>query len=366
VFTLPAPVAAIACQNKALLYAMLFEAASETLRTIAGDPRRLGAEIGATMVLHTWGQTLTHHPHVHCIVPGGGIAPDGQRWIACRPRFFLPVRVLSRLYRRLFLDKLAAVHRAGKMRFFGELMPLADRRKFDVMLAPLRRTEWVVFAKRPFAGPTQALAYLSRYTHRIAISNHRLVGMDGSTVSFTWKDYRHGAAPRCMTLAADEFMRRFLLHVLPHGFQRIRHYGFLANGHRKTKLALIRKWLAVPAPTLPADDAGTPAAPEARSASPCPCCGGTMVITSPGRTRARPRTEVRQLMTIRSRSSASCAATARQRYLLRCRQPCRDKKAVVATIMSAAVPNFRCGYASAIIPMHPSRPHRSTPEHQSP
>jgi len=279
VFTLPPTIAAIAYQNKAVVYAMVFEAAAETLRTIAADNKHLGAEIGATMVLHTWGQTLTHHPHVHCIVPGGGLSLDGQRWIACRKGFFLPVRVLSRLYRRLFLDKLAAAQCAGNLRFFGDLAPLAVGPKFGAMLAPLRRAEWIVFSKRPFAGPEQVLAYLSRYTHRIAISNQRLVSLDDSRVTFTWKDYRHGAAPRCMTLSADEFMRRFLLHVLPDGFQRIRHYGFLANGHRKAKLALIRKQLVAPAPDLGANHADTPAATEVQAAKPCPCCGGTMVIT---------------------------------------------------------------------------------------
>jgi hypothetical protein len=279
VFTLPPAIAAIAYQNKAVVYALLFEAAAETLRTIAADKKHLGAGIGTTMVLHTWGQTLTHHPHVHCIVPGGGLSPDGQRWIACRKGFFLPVRVLSRLYRRLFLDKLAAAHRDGRLCFFGELTALADGRKFGTALAPLRRAEWIVFAKRPFAGPEQVLAYLSRYTHRIAISNRRLVGMDDSTVSFTWKDYRHSAGAKCMTLAADEFIRRFLLHVLPDGFQRIRHYGFLANGHRKGKLALIRKLLDTAQPesvaTAPLDE---PTAPTPDTALPCPCCGGRMRI----------------------------------------------------------------------------------------
>jgi hypothetical protein len=223
VFTLPAPVAAIAFQNKAVVYAMLFEAASETLRTIAADQKHLGAEIGVTMVLHTWGQTLTHHPHVHCIVPGGGLSPDGQRWISCRRGFFLPVRVLSRLYRRLFLEKLRAAYRAGKLRFFGDLAGLVDAPAFAAFIAPVARTEWVVFAKRPFAGPSQVLAYLSRYTHRIAISNRRLVALDAAHVAFTWKDYRHGSSPKTMVLTADEFIRRFLLHVLPDGFQRIRH-----------------------------------------------------------------------------------------------------------------------------------------------
>jgi hypothetical protein len=301
VFTLPSAIAAIAYQNKAVVYALLFEAAAETLRTIAADKKHLGAGIGATMILHTWGQTLTHHPHVHCIVPGGGLSPDGERWIACRKGFFLPVRVLSRLYRRLFLDKLAAAHRDGHLRFFGALAALADGRKFGATLAPLRRAEWIVFAKRPFAGPEQVLAYLSRYTHRIAISNHRLVGMDDSTVSFNWKDYRHGAAPRRMTLAADEFIRRFLLHVLPDGFQRIRHYGFLANGHRKAKLAVIRRLLVMPeacrAGVAPPEPVATGAPPDEPAAvapdttPPCPCCGGCMriieVLADPRRRKLR-------------------------------------------------------------------------------
>ena len=290
VFTLPAPVAAIAFQNKAIIYALLFEAASDTLRTIAADPRHLGAEIGATMVLHTWGQTLTHHPHVHCIVPGGGLAPDNKSWIACRPGFFLPVRVLSRLYRRLFLDKLQAAHRAGKLRFFNELAPLADTRAFDTYIAPLRRTEWIVYAKRPFAGPEQVLAYLSRYTHRIAISNHRLVALDDSHVAFTWRDYAHGRAQKIMHLDAHEFLRRFLLHVLPNGFQRIRHYGFLANGHRRVKLVAIRRLLTVSPPSTASAVDDTPTNREpAELRAPCPCCGGTMTIIEvlPGPCRRR-------------------------------------------------------------------------------
>ena len=292
VFTLPPTIAAIAYQNKAVVYALLFEAASETLRTIAADKKHLGAEIGTTMVLHTWGQTLTHHPHVHCIVPGGGLSPDGEHWIACRKGFFLPVRVLSRLYRRLFLDKLAAAHRDDKLRFFGELGALADGHKFAATLAPLRRAEWIVFAKRPFAGPEQVLAYLSRYTHRIAISNRRLVGMDDRTITFTWKDYRHGADAKRMSLSADEFIRRFLLHVLPGGFQRIRHYGFLANGHRRAKLATIRTLLdAAPPEAVVTDMPDEPAAAAPDATPPCPCCGGPMrlieVLADPRRRRLR-------------------------------------------------------------------------------
>ncbi len=231
------------------------------------------------MVLHTWGQTLTHHPHVHCIVPGGGLAPDGKTWIACRPGFFLPVRVLSRLYRRLFLDKLQAAHRAGKLRFFNEFAPLADTTAFDAHIAPLRRAEWIVYAKRPFAGPEQVLTYLSRYTHRIAISNRRLVDLDDSHVAFRWRDYTHGSAQRIMRLDAHEFLRRFLLHVLPDGFQRIRHYGFLANGQRRAKLAAIRRLLAVSPPSIVSavGDEPPPRKPGELS-PPCPCCGGTMTI----------------------------------------------------------------------------------------
>jgi hypothetical protein len=211
---------------------------------IAADPKHLGAEIGATMVPHIWGQMLTHHPHVHCIVPGGGLAPDGRTWMACRPGFFLPVRVLSRLYRRLFLDKLGAAHRAGKLKFFNDLAPLADAKSFATAMAPLRRGEWIVFAKRPFAGPDQVLTCLARYTHRIAISNRRLTVLDDTSVAFSWRDYAHGGTQRLMRLHAHEFLRRFLLHVLPDGFQRIRHVGFLANGHRKEKLATIPRSLA--------------------------------------------------------------------------------------------------------------------------
>lgn len=281
VFTLPAPVAAIAYHNKALVYAMLFDSAVETLKTIAADKRHLGAEIGAIMVLHTWGQTLTHHPHVHCIVPGGGLSESGDRWITCRKGFFLPVRVLSRLYRRLFLEKLKAACRADKLRFFGDLKHLSDRSELDAVLTSLRNTEWLVYAKRPFAGPNQVLAYLARYTHRVAISNHRLLAVDENRVTFSWRDYRDGARTKSMTLAADEFMRRFLLHVLPDGFQRIRHYGFLANGHRRAKLMLICRLLAATLPSIA--DKATEQQPErsvaaASELSSCPCCGSRMVI----------------------------------------------------------------------------------------
>jgi hypothetical protein len=234
VFTLPAPIGAIAYTNKSVIYALLFQAAAETLMSIAADPKHLGARIGLTAVLHTWGSALTHHPHLHCIVPGGGIALDGQRWVACRRGFFLPVRVLSRLFRRLFCEKLRAAHGAGELQFFGEHAELAQPTVFANWLAPLRQGEWVVYAKRPFAGPAAVLAYLSRYTHRVAIANSRLIGLDDQAVTFKWKDYR--ARGRCrhgrMTLPVAEFMRRFLLHVLPRGFHRIRHYGLLANATR--------------------------------------------------------------------------------------------------------------------------------------
>jgi len=234
VFTLPAAAAEIAFQNKAAVYGILFKATAETMSTIATDPRHLGAEIGFIAVLHTWGQNLQHHPHVHCLVPGGGLSLDGTCWISCRPGFFLPVRVLSRLFRRLFLEKLAAAFEAGKLGFFGTLAGLADPAMFARLMATLRRREWVVYAKRPFASPEAVLAYLGRYTHRVAIANSRLVALAGDQVSFRWRDYRHHNRNKVMTLAAEEFIRRFLLHALPDGFHRIRHYGFLANRQRAT------------------------------------------------------------------------------------------------------------------------------------
>jgi putative transposase/transposase-like zinc-binding protein len=278
VFTLPAPIAAIAYQNKAVIYAMLFDVAAETLLRIAADPKYLGARIGATLVLHTWGSALTHHPHVHGIVPGGGISADGERWVACRPGFFLPVRVLSRLFRRRFLEELEHAHRAGRLRFLGEHAPLADAAAFAKFLAPLRGCEWVVYAKRPFAGPEAVLAYLSRYTHRVAISNSRLLGMDERGVSFRWKDYRAkgDARYKTMTLAATEFMRRFLLHVLPSGFHRIRHYGLLSNGARSSALARARELLAAPAP--PPSPTTDDAAAGATSRFICRHCGRSMIV----------------------------------------------------------------------------------------
>jgi hypothetical protein len=294
VFTVPAEVAAIAFQNKPLVYAILFQAAAETLRTIAADPRHLGAEIGFIAILHTWGQTLTHHPHVHCVVPGGGLSPargeDGAsptgterttRWIACRPTFFLPIHVLSRLYRRLFLEHLQAAFDTGRLRFFGDLAGLAETPAFTRQIKRLRQVNWVVYAKPPFGSADQVLAYLGRYTHRVAIANSRIVAIDETRVRFRWRDYRQANKSKLMTLDAAEFIRRFLLHGLPDGFHRIRHYGFLANGHRQKKLALIRRLLDQPAPQ-----------PARRSEdyrervrkltgvdlSRCPCCGSTMRV----------------------------------------------------------------------------------------
>jgi Putative transposase/Transposase zinc-binding domain len=279
VFTLPAPISAIAYYNKAVVYELLFELAAETLLTIGSDPKHLGARIGTTLVLHTWGSALTHHPHVHGIVAGGGLSPDRERWLACKRGFFLPVRVLSRLFRRRFLEELAAAHHTGQLQFFGEFVGLADARAFAAWLAPLRQCEWVVYAKRPFAGPAAVLAYLSRYTHRVAISNSRLLTLDERGVTFRWKDYRAKGRTRhkTMTLAVDEFMRRFLLHVLPSGFHRIRHYGLIANAGRTENLARVRELLhVVPEPAEPQP-------PDAlvgivQPTFVCPHCGAAMII----------------------------------------------------------------------------------------
>jgi len=290
VFTLPAQIGDIAYQNKAVVYDILFKAASETLLTIAADPKHLGARIGLTAVLHSWGSALTHHPHVHCIVPGGGLSPDGQRWISCRPRFFLPVRVLSRLFRRLFLERLAEAHADGRLVFFGALAGLADRAAFTARLAPRRRMEWIVYAKRPFAGPESVLAYLARYTHRVAISNSRLVSMDDKGVTFRWKDYRADgqARQKLMTLASGEFIRRFLIHVLPSGFHRIRHYGLFANAARAANLAKARALLQVPPPSA-ADACAVPEAPLNPPIA-CPCCGGRMILVEIFERGCAPRT----------------------------------------------------------------------------
>ena len=281
VFTLPAPIADIAYQNKAVTYAILLKAAAKTLITLAADPKHLGARIGLTAVLHSWGSALTHHPHVHIIVPGGGISPDGQRWISCRPGFFLPVRVLSRLFRRLFLEKLIAAHDTGRLQFFGGHARLVERRTFTAYLAPLRQAEWVVYSKRPFGGPEAVLAYLSRYTHRVAISNSRLIGITNTTVTFKWKDYRANGRDRAkvMTLAIDEFIRRFLIHILPDGFHRIRHYGLFANGQRVENIAHARQLLDVPALQNGTNAADTTGHGEPQNLThPCPCCGGRMII----------------------------------------------------------------------------------------
>jgi hypothetical protein len=280
VFTLPAPAAEIAFQNKSAVYAILFQAAAEALRRIAADPRHLGAEIGFVSVLHTWGQNLQHHPHVHCLVSGGGLSSDGRRWVACRPSFFLPVRVLSRLFRRLFLKNLKAAFEAGRLAFFGALAGLAGAPLFARRLGELRRAEWVVYSKRPFAGPAAMLAYLGRYTHRVAISNSRLIDMAGDQVRFRWRDYRHHNKSKVMALTADEFIRRFLLHTLPDGFHRIRHYGFLSNRHRAEKLALCRQLIAIAA-AAPLDNSDEAGQPRDRSFDTCPCCGGRMEVLGP-------------------------------------------------------------------------------------
>jgi hypothetical protein len=281
VFTLPAAIADIAYQNKAVIYDILFTASAETMIAIAADPKHLGARIGITSVLHTWGSAMTHHPHVHMIVPGGGISFDGKRWVSCRPNFFLPVPVLSRLFRGLFLAKLRAAHQAGRLKFFGVHAHLDNIRAFKAYLAPLRKIEWVVYAKKPFGGPQAVLAYLSRYTHRVAISNRRLISADQTGVTFKWKDYRIEGPGRytTMTLPAHEFIRRFLMHVLPKGFHRIRHYGLLASGNRAANIAQARTLLAVPARSDQPDtsEAGALDQPPGLP-RPCPCCGGRMII----------------------------------------------------------------------------------------
>jgi hypothetical protein len=279
VFTLPAEIAPIAFQNKEVVYTILFKTAAETLRTIAADPGHLGAEIGLIALLHSWGQTLTYHPHLHCIVPGGGPSPDGTRWISCHPGFFLAVRVLSRLFRRLFLEALRAAFEAERLHFFGDIANLADPAAFARLLAAVRLRDWVVYAKPPFGGPEQVLAYLGRYTHRVAIANSRLVSLAGGKVTFRWRDYRHGRRTKLMTLDADEFIRRFLLHTLPDGFHRIRHYGFLANGHRTARLDLCRRLLANPQQDELEPDAESVATAEepCAAAHRCRSCGGSMI-----------------------------------------------------------------------------------------
>ncbi len=287
VFTLPAPIADIAYQNKRAVYDLLMTASAETTRTIAADPKHLGARIGITSVLHTWGSAMTHHPHVHMIVPGGGLSADGSQWVPCRPNFFLSVRVLSRLFRRLFLEGLVKLHDDDRLTFFGDHKALADRSAFDAFLDPLRKTDWVVYAKEPFAGPKAVLAYLARYTHRVAISNSRLIRADADSVTFRVKDYRIDGPGRytTMTLDTHEFIRRFLMHVLPKGQHRIRHYGLFANGGRAANIARLRDLLAVDAPAAQPPGEGSSEEPRVL-ALPCPCCRGRMIIVEafgPGR-----------------------------------------------------------------------------------
>jgi len=278
VFTLPAPIAAIAFQNKAVVYAILFAASAEAMTTLAANPRRLGAQIGVVAVLHTWGQTLTHHPHVHCVVPGGGLSPDGTRWVAGRPNFFLAVKPLAKLFRRLFLERLQKAFDAGALRFFGNLVHLAEPASFHALAAHMRRAAWVVYAKKPFGGPAQVLAYLGRYTHRVAITNSRLAAIEDDHVAFAWKDYRQNGACKIMKLAPDEFIRRFLLHTLPDGFHRIRHFGFMANGCRAAKLALCRSALLKRIKCAGTASDETTASQANVSPSACPECGGVMRI----------------------------------------------------------------------------------------
>ncbi len=299
VFTLPAPISDLAYGNKALIYTLLFRATAETLQTIAADPRHLGARIGATLVLHTWGSAMTHHPHVHGIVPGGGLSLDGQRWVACRPGFFLPVRVLSRLFRRLFLKALQRAYQAGQLQFFGKHQALEEETAFLDWLKPLRSCEWVVYAKRPLAGPAAVLAYLSRYTHRVAIANSRLISQDEQGVTFRWKDYRTKGRTRykTMTLTTDEFIRRFLLHVLPNGFHRIRHYGLIANAGRRDNLTRARKLLMDTSaanedevtPNTEDDPHGGQREVTDQAIYLCPDCGAVMVVIDTFERRPLPR-----------------------------------------------------------------------------
>ena len=281
VFTIPDEIAAIAYQNKRVVYGILFRATAETLLTIGADPKHLGARLGFFAVLHSWGQNVQFHPHLHCVVPGGGPSLDGERWISCRPGFFLPVRVLSRLFRRLFLQSLRKAFRSGKLRFTGRLEPLRNSLAFARHLERAETSEWVVYAKRPFAGPQQVLDYVGRYTHRVAISNNRLLDMEDDQVQFQWKDYRHGDRVKAMTLSADEFIRRLLMHVLPGGFQRIRYYGFLGSRKRKKNLAECRRLLGMLPPPIPSAEADYRDHYEeltGRSLRQCPHCqSGRMV-----------------------------------------------------------------------------------------
>jgi hypothetical protein len=289
VFTVPAAVADLAYQNKEVIYDILFRASAETTLTIAADPKHLGARIGITSVLHTWGSAMTHHPHVHMIVPGGGISLDGTRWVSCKPGFFLPVRVLSRLYRRLFLEMLIAAHKADRLQFFNGHAALADFKTFAAWVSGLRQIDWVTYAKRPFGGPEPVLAYLSRYTHRIAMSNRRLLAWDDTGVTFKWKDYRLEGPDRykTMTLAVGEFIRRFLMHVLPKRFHRIRHYGLFANGARAENIARARELLKMAA--ADSEPASTHTDDLVHSHR-CPCCGGRMIIIETFERGTTPRT----------------------------------------------------------------------------
>jgi hypothetical protein len=293
VFTLPAALGDIAYQNKRVIYDLLFKTSAETMLTIAADPKHLGARIAITAVLHTWGSAMTHHPHVHMIVPGGGLSPDGKRWIATKPNFFLPVLVLSKLFRRLMLEKLAAAHKAGKLTFFGAHAHLADSKAFLAFLAPLKWMRWFVYAKRPFAGPKAVLAYLARYTHRVAISNRRLIAANEESVTFKVKDYRVEGPGRytTMTLGVCEFIRRFLIHVLPKGFHRIRHYGLLAGSARDQRLAQARELLAVAAGTTtdPEEEVAPGDATGSAAAAPCPRCGGRMILIETFEAGCQPR-----------------------------------------------------------------------------
>jgi hypothetical protein len=292
VFTVPARIGAIAYQNKAVIYDLLFKASAETMLTIAADPKRLGVRIGITSVLHTWGSALVHHPHIHMIVPGGGFSLDGTRWLSCRPRYLMPVPVLSELFRGRLLAKLLAAHAAGKLQFFGKHAALTERKAFAAYLAPLRKLKWYVYSKPPFGGPTAVLAYLSRYTHRVAISNRRLITLDSRGVTFRYKDYRANGRARykVMTLAPAEFIRRFLIHVLPEGFHRIRHYGLFASTSRTSNIARARQLLNAPAPQNQSNDADIAKPDEpAALAQPCPCCGGRMIIIETFQPGSTPR-----------------------------------------------------------------------------
>ena len=290
VFTLPSAIGDIAYHNKAVIDDLLFKVSSETMLPIAADPKHLGARIGITSLLHTWGSAMTHHPHVHMIVPGGGLSMDGGRWISCKPKFFLAVRVLSKLFRRLMLQKLVAAHEAGRLQFLGTHAHLADAKAFAAFLAPLRKMRWFVYSKRPFAGPKAVLAYLVRYTHRVAISNRRLIALDERSVTFKVKDYRIEGPGRYRTMTLDvaEFIRRFLIHVLPKGFNRIRHYGLFASGHRADTIARARKLLGLAAPVAEETVETDPAAAQAL-AHPCPCCGGRMIVIETFQAGCQPR-----------------------------------------------------------------------------